>query len=205
MIENNQAIGVRLIENRLLMESVFMVHLGVDMDPSKFQRAALCYYYLTYDIEEGIEHCRSGIYHEGKDGFVIYIYTMHSPDMAPPEKHAITIYTIAPRELKEGSWDEKKEEFADKLISKAEKILPGLFESIETKIIMTPEDFKKRLNVLTHSFGGTASAMNMKNPPHKTPIKNLFYIGASSESGGGVAGAAAGARNVVLNMILKQN
>ncbi|MHA1803368.1 MAG: phytoene desaturase family protein [Promethearchaeota archaeon] len=196
---------IHLIETRLLMESVFMVHLGVDMDPTKFHRAALCYYYLTYDIEEGVERCRRGIYHEGKDGFVIYIYSMHSPDMAPPGKHAITIYTIAPRKLKESSWEDKKEEFCNKLIKEAEKFLPGLFESIETKIIMTPEDFKKRINVCTHSFGGTAPVMNMKNPAHQTPIKNLFYIGAYSESGGGVAGAAAGARNVVLKMILKKN
>lgn len=195
---------IQLIENRLLMESVFMVHLGVDLDPSKFQKAALCYYYLTYDIEESIVRCRSGIYHEGKEGFLIYILSKHSPDMAPKGKHAITIYTIAPRELKEGTWEEKKEEYADKLIMEAEKFIPGLYESTEVKVIMTPNDFKERINVEKHSFGGTAPAMGMSNPSHKTPIDGLWYIGAYSESSGGVSGAAAGAKNAVVNMILKK-
>ncbi len=194
---------IQSIENNLLMESVFMVHLGVDFDVTKFQKEALCYYYLTYEIEEAIERCRSGVYHEGKEGFLIYIYTMHSPDMAPKGKHAVTIYTIAPRKLKESSWEEKREEYADKLIMEAEKFIPGLYEGIDTKIIMTPDDFKERINVVKHSFGGTAPAIGNSNPPHKTPIEGLWYIGAYSESGGGVTGAAAGAKNVVLNMILK--
>ncbi|TFG14889.1 MAG: NAD(P)/FAD-dependent oxidoreductase [Promethearchaeota archaeon] len=191
------------IETKKLMESVFMVHLGIDFDPSKFQRAALCYYYLTYDIEKAIGEMREGIYHEGKDGFLIYIPSMHSPEMAPPGKHAVTIYTVGPHELKEGSWQERREEMADKLIMEAEKIIPGLYEGSEVKIIMTPDDFKKRIDVVRHSFGGTAPVMGEVNPSHRTPIQNLWYIGAYSESGGGVAGASLGGRNVA-KMILKE-
>ena len=192
---------VQQVDSITLMESVFMVHLGIDFDPSQFQRAALCYYYLTYDIEGAINEMREGYYHEGADGFLIYIPSMHSPEMAPHGKHAVTIYTVGPHKLKEGTWDEKREEFADKLIMEAEKIIPGLYEGSETKIIMTPEDFKKRINVLRHSFGGTAPVLGKTNPPHKTPIEGLWYIGAYSESGGGVMGASVGARNVVKKII----
>jgi len=195
---------IEQIETKKLMESVIMVHLGIDFDPSKFQRAALCYYYLTYDIEKAIGEMREGIYHEGKDGFLIYIPSMHSPDMAPPGKHAVTIYTVCPHELKEGTWEERREEMADKLIMEAEKIIPGLYEGSEVKIVMTPDDFKKRINVLRHSFGGTAPVMGEQNPAHRTPIQGLWYIGAYSESGGGVAGASLGARNVA-KKILKES
>ncbi len=194
---------IKNIEGITLMESVFMVHLGIDFDPSRFQRAALCYYYLTYDIEGAIREMREGIYHEGADGFLIYIPTMHSPEMAPPGKQAVTIYTVGPHKLKEGTWDDKKEEFADKLIMEAERIIPGLYEGSETKKIMTPDDFKSRINVLRHSFGGTAPVLGQTNPLHKTPIRDLWYIGAYSESGGGVMGAALGARNVA-KMILEK-
>ncbi|MFX1573428.1 MAG: phytoene desaturase family protein [Promethearchaeota archaeon] len=192
------------IERKKLMESVFMVHLGINFDPTPSQRAALCYYYFTYDIEGAINKMREGYYHEGAEGFLIYIPSMHSPDMAPPGKHAVTIYTIGPHKLKEGSWESRKEEFADKLIMEAEKIIPGLYEGAETKVIMTPDDFKKRINVIRHSFGGTAPVLGENNPPHKTPIEGLWYIGAYSESGGGVTGTAMGARDVV-NRILKQD
>jgi len=195
---------IKNIENIALMESVFMVHLGIDFDPSRFQRAALCYYYLTYDIEGAIKKMREGHYHEGADGFPIYIPTMHSPEMAPPGKHAVTIYTVGPHKLKEGTWEERREKLADKLIMEAEKIIPGLYEGSETKKIMTPDDFKKQINVVRHSFGGTAPVLGQTNPPHKTPIEGLWYIGAYSESGGGVMGVAVGARNVV-KMILEKD
>ncbi len=189
------------IENNTLMDSVFMVHLGIDFDPSQFQRAALCYYYLNYDIEGAINVIRSGVYHEGKDGFLIYIPSMHSPEMAPKGKYAVTIYTVAPHKLKNGTWNEKQNDFADKLIMEAEKIIPGLYEGSEVKIIMTPDDFKKRLNVLRHTFGGTAPAMGEENPSHQTPVDRLWYIGAYSESGGGVMGAAMGARDVARRIL----
>ena len=49
-----------------LMESVFMVHLGVNYDPCIYQKAATTYYYNTYDIEGSIDEVKNGIYHEGK-------------------------------------------------------------------------------------------------------------------------------------------
>ena len=194
---------IKNIDDLIYMESVFMVHIGVDFDPSPYQRAALCYYYLTYDIEGSIKVCQEGKYHEGKDGFLIYVPSMHSPEMAPAGKHAITVYTIAPHELNEGTWESKKEEYADKLLMEAEKIIPGLMDRIQVKKIMTPDDFKSRINVVRHSFGGIAPVIGQQNPPHKTSVKNLWYIGAYSESGGGVMGVAVGARNVA-NLILKE-
>jgi hypothetical protein len=50
-------------------ESVFMLHLGVDYDPSIPQSVSdLCYYYLTYNIDESVRMCQDGVYHEGNDG-----------------------------------------------------------------------------------------------------------------------------------------
>ncbi len=192
------------IEKLSFMESVFFVNIGIDFDPSQYQRKPLCYYYGTYDIEGGIDNCIKGKYHEGKDGFLIYIPSMHSPEMAPKHKHAVTIYTIAPHELKNGNWLDKKEEFSEKLLIEAEKYIPGLRDHIITKLILTPDDFKSRINVVRHSFGGLAPIIGQKNPPHKTPIENLWFIGAYSESGGGIAGTPLGARNVVQQVLGKR-
>ncbi|MFX1400271.1 MAG: hypothetical protein ACFE8V_03375, partial [Promethearchaeota archaeon] len=87
------------------------------------------------------------------------------------------------------------------LIREAEKIIPGLYEGSEVIIIMSPDDFKERINVIRHSFGGTAPVLGEENPPHRLPIDGLWYIGAYSESGGGVTGVAVGARNVVKAII----
>jgi len=189
------------VENLVHMESVLMVHIGIDFDPTPHQRAALCYYYGTYGIEEAVDRCRSGDYHEGEEGFLIYIPSVHSPEMAPPEHHAVTVYTIAPYILNKGNWNSRKEELADKLLIEAEKIIPGLREHSTTEIIMTPLDFKSRIFVEKHSFGGLAPIMNQQSPPHQTPIENLWYIGAQSESGGGVAGVVAGTRKGILKLL----
>jgi phytoene dehydrogenase-like protein len=192
---------VKNVEGLVHMESVLMVHIGIDFDPTPHQRAALCYYYGTYDIEEAVDRCRSGDYHEGEEGFLIYVPSLHSPEMAPPGHHAITVYTIAPYILSKGDWASRREELADKLLIEAEKIIPGLRERSKTEVIMTPLDFKSRIFVEKHSFGGLAPIMNQQNPPHHTPIEGLWYVGAQSESGGGVAGVVAGTRKAILKLL----
>jgi prolycopene isomerase len=183
------------VDDLPLMESVFMVHLGVDMDPSPYQDVALNYYYGTYDIEEAVMRTRRGEYHEGKEGFLIYIPSFHSPSMAPPGQHAITIYTIAPNKL-EGGWQARRQEMVDKLLHEAEKIIPGLREHARVVESLTPVDFGQLTHMRDHhSFGGPAPVMGKSGPPHRTPFKGLWFIGAQSESGGSVGGVMRGARN----------
>jgi all-trans-retinol 13,14-reductase len=179
-----------------LMESVFMVHLGVDMDPSPYQNVALNYYYGTYDIAEGVARTRRGEYHEGKDGFLIYIPSFHSPSMAPPGQHAITIYTIAPNRL-QGGWEARRQEMVDKLLHEAEKVIPGLREHARVIVSLTPVDFGQLTYMRDHhSFGGSCPVMGKSGAPHRTPFKGLWFVGAQSESGGGVANVMRGARKV---------
>ena len=193
----------KYVKDLFTTESVFMIHLGVDYDPSIHQNgAALCYYYLTYDIEKAIEECQKGIYHEGNDGFLVYIPSIHSPEMAPPGHHAVTIYTIAPNEPINGTWSDNKEEWAEKLLEIAEKFLPDLRKHEKTKIILTPNDFKKRTYLTHHAFGGPVPHLKIPPPKHETPIEGLWFVGAQSETFGGVTGVMIGAQNVV-NRILK--
>ncbi len=186
-----------------LMESVFMVHLGVDMDPSPYQDAALVYYYGTYDLEEGVARTRRGEYHEGKDGFLIYIPSYHSPGMAPPGQHAITVYTIAPNKL-EGGWQARRQEMVDKLLHEAEKVIPGLREHARVIVSLTPVDFGQLTHMPDHhSFGGLCPVMGKGGAPHRTPFHGLWFAGAQSESGGGVPNVMRGARKV-FNLMRKE-
>lgn len=175
---------VQKIKDIPLMESVFMVHLGIDFNPITYQKNPVVYYYGTYEVERGIVECKSGKFHEGRDGFVIFIPSLVSPELAPPGYHTITIYTIAPNTLKEGTWEERREELADKLLIEAEKFIPGLREHTQTRVIITPDDFKKITHLKHHAFGGFSPVMGKSGIPHKTPIKNLWFVGAQSESGG---------------------
>jgi len=188
---------VEQIEANRLMESVLMVQLGIDFDPTPYQPAALCYYYKTQDLENAVKRLRTGDYHEGKDGFLIYVPSLHSPILAPAGKYAVTVYTVAPDRFAEGNWADRKEELADKLVAEAEAHIPGLRMHTLTRLILTPEEFRQRTHQAHHSFGGVPPVIGNKPPAHRTPIAGLWFIGAQSESGGGVLNVMTGARKVV--------
>ncbi len=189
------------IESNRMMESVLMVQLGIDFDPTPFQSAALCYYYQTQDLEGSVKRLRTGYYHEGKEGLLIYIPSLHSPSLAPHGRTAVTIYTVAPDTLDEGTWSDRKEELADKLIAEAERYVPGLRDHTVTRLILTPEDFRIRTHQKHHSFGGVPPVIGNKPPAHKTPIAGLWFIGAQSESSGGVLNVMVGAQKVARRII----
>lgn len=189
------------VEKNRLMESVFMVQLGIDFDPAPYQRAALCYYYETTDLDDSVQRLRAGDYHEGREGLLIYVPSKHSPSMAPTGKHAVTIYTVAPDKLKEGGWTSRREEFADKLVAEAEKHVPGLRAHTLTRMILTPDDFRKRTHQTHHSFGGVPPVMGNQPPANKTPINGLWFIGSQSESGAGILNVVVGAQKVAKRIL----
>ena len=189
------------VDNLAVTSSVFMVHLGVDYDPSVHQNdQAVCYYYETYEVEPNIRELEAGVYHEGRDGWVVYIPSKHSPQMAPPGHHAVTIYTVAPDRLAEGGWAERADEFGDRLVSHAERYLPGLGEHTVTRVLYTPEDFRRRTGLAVHAFGGSPPRVDRTPPRHRTPIRGLWFVGGQSEVYGGVTGAMTGASKAVRMM-----
>ena len=193
----------KILETYRPMEAVFMVHVGVDFDPAEILGTALCYCYGSYDLPRATERLRSGIYHDGEDGFLLFVPSYHAPEFAPPGKHCLTVYTVAPDTLAGGDWESKKEEYADHLLERAEKYLPGLRQHIITEKIMTAADYREMTHMSKSSFGGTVPVRNLKNPPHKTPVRDLWFIGQQSENGGGLwavsGGAAAAYRKCIRN------
>ncbi len=177
------------------MESVLEVHLGISFDPTQFQPGALCYYYLSYDVEKDVEESLTRIYGKEVKGFLVYIPSMYSPELAPPGHHSVSIITIAPNQLNEGTWRERKGELADKLVTQVEKYIPGLKKRTVTRVVLTPENFRHRTYQDHHSYGGLPPVIGMDLPPHCTPIKDFWFIGSQSKNLGGVKSVMLGARD----------
>lgn len=184
----------KILDTYRPMEAVFMLHLGVDYDPMQYMESALYYCYGMYDLHGATVKLRTGEYHEGDDGYLIFVPSFHAPEFAPEGKHCVTIYTVAPDQLKDGSWEEKKEEYADKLIALAERQLPGLREHITMRKIMTAEDYRQFTHMEKSSFGGVVPIWNQKNPTHITPVQDLYFVGQQSENAGGVGAVIMGAK-----------
>jgi phytoene dehydrogenase-like protein len=116
----------------------------------------------------------------------------------------VTIYTVAPDTLAQGSWSGRKDELADKLVAEAEAHIPGLRPHTLTRLILTPEDYRLRTAQKHHSFGGVPPVIGNKPPDHKTPIENLWFIGAQSESTGGVLNVMTGAQKVARRILTEE-
>jgi phytoene dehydrogenase-like protein len=86
-------------------------------------------------------------------------------------------------------------------VAAAEAHIPGLRQHTLTRLILTPEDYRRRTAQAHHSFGGVPPVIGNKPPAHKTPIDGLWFIGAQSESTGGVLNVMTGAQKVAKRIL----
>jgi phytoene dehydrogenase-like protein len=126
------------------------------------------------------------------------IPTMYDPSLAPPGKHVMGIFLqYAPYTLREGTWDELREPFGDRVISLIEEYAPNIRQIIEHRQVLTPLDLERRFGITGGNiFHGEMSLdqMFVMRPVagwarYQTPIPNLYLCGSGAHPGGGVMGA----------------
>ncbi len=178
--------------NRLEISlSAFYVYLGVDIDPrSAGIDAPETLVYETYDNTKDWELLLEG--EVSIPCFGIAIPTFVDPSLAPRGKHIVIIMTMAPYHLAGKSWREEKKRVTEKLIAKAEKLIPGLSQHILVQDSATPLTYERyTLNSLGAAMGWAFSPqMFLRRLDQKTPIPNLYLAGHWTMPGGGVPAAA---------------
>ena len=118
--------------------------------------------------------------------------------IAPPGKHLLSMFVqYAPYNLKQGSWDDIKDDFADRCIAKLAEYAPNVPAAIEHRQVLSPLDIERTYGLT----GGNImqGAMNANQlfcfrpiagwADHRTPLRGLYLCGAASHPGGGVMGA----------------
>lgn len=150
--------------------SCFVVYLGVDLDLSNYST-------LIKNMDENIE---------------IAIISNSDRSLAPKGKSSLLIlgeanYCDFPERGTE-EYLKKKNEFVEKLIKKAEKIIPDLSKHIEVLDTATPKTFEKYTSAPEGALYSFDQSIKIKRPCFKTPIKGLYLVGASTFPGGGIEG-----------------
>jgi prolycopene isomerase len=171
--------------------SALYVYLGVDMDPRTVGLdAPETIVYESYDNSKEWESLLRG--EAAVPCFGIAVPTYMDPTLAPPGKHVVIIMTMAPYHLRDRSWREEKERVSQKLIEKAERLIPGLLEHILVQDSATPLTYERyTLNSLGAAMGWAFSpAMFMRRLDQRTPIENLYLAGHWTMPGGGVPAVA---------------
>src|SRR4029079_18060629 len=73
----------------------------------------------------------------------IVIPSLTDPSVAPPGKHVMSCFVqYAPYHLKEGTWDEKREEFGDTVVDTISEYAPNLRSLILHRQVLTPLDIE---------------------------------------------------------------
>ncbi|MEN2974866.1 MAG: NAD(P)/FAD-dependent oxidoreductase [Candidatus Caldarchaeales archaeon] len=159
---------VNYIKNLRMSPSAFMVFLGVDMDLSDYPT-------LINNID---------------DGYEVVINSNADPSLAPKGKTSITIMTRADyHDFPERGTEEymkRKKEFAEILIKKVEKIIPGLSRSIIVQDEATPKTFERYTLMPEGAIYAFDQSIDIVRPFFKSPIKGLYLVGASTFPGGGI-------------------
>ncbi len=119
------------------------------------------------------------------------------PTVAPPGRHLMSIFVqYAPYALREGSWDELREPFADRCFDLLNEYAPNFKRSVLARQVLTPLDLERVFNLTGGNiFQGamTPSQLFSLRPvpgyaSYRMPIRGLYLCGAAAHPGGGVMG-----------------
>ena len=147
-------------------------------------------------LEKAYDHSKYGEY--SKHPYLsISIPTLLDPSLAPQGQHVMSIQMqYAPFKLRDGNWDEKRDELAEHIINTIKPHCPNISELIVNQDIQTPLDLQNRLSLkegsIFHGQMGMDQIMFMRPiagcGEYKTPINKLYLCGAGTHPGGGVTG-----------------
>jgi len=138
----------------------------------------------------------------------IVIPSLTDPSVAPPGKHVMSCFVqYAPYNLKEGDWDDKREEFGDTVIETISEHAPNLKSLIRHRQVLTPLDLERDFGLAEGNiFQGelTLEQLFFLRPApgwaqYRTPIRNLYMCGSATHPGGGIMGASG--RNAAMEML----
>jgi phytoene desaturase len=135
------------------------------------------------------------------EDFSLYLHrpTATDPSLAPPGCDAFYVLSPVPHMGAAVDWGRRAESYRKAIAARLEQILlPGLEQNVVTSLIMTPADFRDRLN----SFQGAAFGMEPVLTqsawfrPHNRSedIKHLYLVGAGTHPGAGLPGVLSSAR-----------
>jgi phytoene dehydrogenase-like protein len=128
----------------------------------------------------------------------IVIPSMIDPDMAPPGKHVMSCFVqYAPYQLREGSWERRREEFGDTVIDTLAVYIPNLKDILLHSQVLTPWDMEQIAGLsegnIFHGELSLSQLFFLRPAPgyarYRTPVANFYQCGSGTHPGGGISGA----------------
>jgi phytoene dehydrogenase-like protein len=121
------------------------------------------------------------------------------PSLTSNGGHVLSAYVqFAPYALRDGSWDERREELAKVAVDTIERRAPGLLSLIVSRQVITPLDLERDYGMTGgHIFHGELALDQMLTMrpllgwgQYKTPIRDLYLCGSGTHPGTGLTGGS---------------
>jgi phytoene dehydrogenase-like protein len=119
------------------------------------------------------------------------------PTVAPSGRHLMSMFVqYAPYDLRNCSWDDQRETFADRCFDLVDQYAPNFKRSVLDRQVLAPPDLERVFNLTGGNiFQGamTPSQLFAFRPVpgyarYRTPLRGLYLCGAAAHPGGGVMG-----------------
>ena len=176
--------------------SILTVYLGFKKPPKTLGNQ----HYSTFVIDDSVNNAREIAGNARADfdkrSFVFVDYGMIDSGLAPKGKATGVICTLDYASAWEGmdktAYRRKKEEIAKTLLTRLDKIIPGMAKLVEYKEVATPLTIKRYTynpEGTPYGFAQTPDQSARKRLPVKSLVPGLYFASAWSSPGGGFTGA----------------
>ena len=123
----------------------------------------------------------------------IQIPSVADPALTPKGGHVMSNWVLyQPPRLKEGTWDDVKEDVGEQIIDIITEYAPNFRSSLVDWTVQTPLDLELRVGLTDGSIRhGDVIPQQMltQRQSYRSPIENLYLCGAGTHPGGEVTGA----------------
>jgi phytoene dehydrogenase-like protein len=118
--------------------------------------------------------------------------------VAPPGRHLMSMFVqYAPYTLRDTTWKDTREAFADRCFALLDEYAPNFSRSVLARQVLAPPDLERVFNLTGGNiFQGAMTPgqlFSLRPLPgwasYRTPVRGLYLCGAAAHPGGGVMGA----------------
>ena len=126
------------------------------------------------------------------------LHSVTDPSLAPPGKVTLSIYSqYSPYRLRDGRWDDRKDEVGDTILETLARFAPNVTHSVEAREVISPLDMEREWGLpggCIYQTDMTPDQLFSFRPVpgwsgYRTPVRGLYLCGSSAHPGGGVTGA----------------
>jgi all-trans-retinol 13,14-reductase len=162
---------IDFIKSLPMSRSAFIVYAGIDQDLTSYPS-------LIQNID---------------GDFTILINSNVDERLAPRGRASLTLVApmgyrdFPPRD--ERDYDDRKRQFAALLVRKAAEVLPGISDRVVDLDAATPRTLERYASMPDGALYGFDQSEGSRRPHFRSPIKGLYFAGASTFPGAGVESA----------------